>query len=72
MEKFEELCNELKKIVTNAWEQIKEILENIDETISEIEKEKCLRSTWYVPKKIIMNHQVMNRKPLVAHIRNSI
>lgn len=68
MEKFEELCNELKKIVTNAWEQIKEILENIDETISEIEKEKCLRST----KKIVRSHQVMIRKPFVAHIRNCI
>ena len=71
------------KDLQDAWEVIteafgglartlKEILCEVFEAIEHIEKEEEFRQSWHVPRNITLNHQVLNRKPLLSNIRNSI
>lgn len=68
--------NDMKKVLdvfSDAVNKMAEIMRNIISNIGEIREriervEKCCNS-WHVPKKIVMNHQVLNRKPLVPHMR---
>lgn len=55
-----------------AWESIKELMGTTLENIKEIDRENVYRSSWHVPKKIIRNHQVIIRKPMVANIRSNL
>lgn len=64
--------SDLKRVVIDAWNHIKEAVNEFIELIHETETEKKHAYNWHVPKNIIKNHQVLDRKPLVANIRNNL
>ena len=75
----EEATKELKTAIDKlviaikeTWSSIVEVLNNLIETREEIEQAKSLRKTWNVPVKMVMHHQVLDRTPLQANIRNCI
>ncbi|RDW21031.1 hypothetical protein CWR48_04255 [Oceanobacillus arenosus] len=64
------------EVIAEAFSELAETLESIFsgvvETIEHIDREEDYRQNWYVPKSITLNHQVLDRKPMLANIRNSI
>lgn len=63
---------ELKQSVFEMWESIVDAFYFLIDVAEEVKQEEKYRETWFVPKKITKNHQVLNRKPLLANIRNAI
>lgn len=64
---------EMKSKAVEIWDALKSTFMAVYEEISlspiEVEKRK---HNWYLPKKIPMTNQVLDRRPMVANIRNSI
>jgi hypothetical protein len=61
-----------------AWEAIKDEFNRIINEMKDIEtqtknnREFIQNHNWYVPKNTFKNHQVLDRKPVMARIRNQI
>lgn len=58
--------------VIDLWNEIKDAFYGVNEIIESIEWDERIRDSWHVPQKITRNHQVIDRKPLFARIRNNI
>lgn len=54
------------------WKDIKRHIENISELIDEMNKEDKHEYNWFVPMKILKNHQVINKRPLIINTRNRL
>lgn len=65
---FAEACRALQKIVKDMREQIKEFMDNHN-TMTDTRPE---RKGWQIPRKIIKDHQVLDRRPMVVYIRGEI
>lgn len=65
---FAEACQTLQKVVKDMREQIKESMDNHN-TTTDIRPE---RKGWRIPRKIIRDHQVLDRRPMVVYIRGEI
>ena len=65
---FAEVCPDLQKVVQNMWDQIEEFIENHDNMICT----RPERKGWRIPRKIIRNHQILDRRPMMIYIRNEI
>lgn len=73
MEKrFYEMFKNLRKAFLRMAEMLKRLFDNVEKAFKNIEREKEHRKTWYVPRKIIMKHQVLNRKPIYTKIRSNL
>lgn len=60
--------------ISDFFKSIRKRIDRLDvkEIIKRIDNEQNMRKSWHSPKNIIMNHQVLNRKPMFSHIRNRI
>lgn len=65
---FVEAWRALQKIVKDTWNQIKEFVNSLDTTADT----RPERKGWRVPRKIIRDHQVLDRRPRVAYARSEI
>ena len=65
---FAEACQTLQKIVKDMREQIKEFTDNHNTTTDT----RPERKGWQIPRKIIRDHQVFDRRPMVVYIRGDI
>lgn len=66
------ICEEFKQFIIEMALEIKKHIKSI---ISFIENKKTKKQhdyNWHVPKVMMKNSQVMNRKPLFANIRNQL
>lgn len=73
MEKrFQEIFKNLRKAFLEMAEMLKRIFDNDEKAFKNIEREKEHRKIWYVPRKIIMEHQVLIRKPIHTKIRSNL
>lgn len=66
-----EQIKQIKQIVAKAWEAIKETIKNIVEYLSE-NRQPLVPKMPLPPIDTTKVSQVMNRKPMVLHIRNNI
>ncbi|WP_067725335.1 hypothetical protein [Oceanobacillus damuensis] len=66
----------IKESLTNALQAMKESFERIFERIEYLRQQehetRHIRHTWNVPKNTCRDSQVMNKKPLVTHIRSNL
>ena len=60
---------DFKNGVIEIWNSIKEAFTVILQPLSETKEHN---HNWYVPRKIVMNHQVLDRMPTVPHMRNRL
>jgi len=65
---FTEAWQTLWKIVRDMWDQIKEFINSLDTTTDT----RPERKGWRVPRKIVRDHQVFDRRPRVAYARSEI
>ena len=65
---FVEAWQALREIVKDAWDHIKEFIDNLNTTTDT----RPERKGWQMPRKIIKDHQVLNRRPMVAYVRSEI
>jgi len=72
MNGYDAMFEEMRQRAIDFWNEIKDTFNEVDEVIERIEWDERMRDSWHVPKNIIKNHQVLNRKPIVSHIRNHI
>ena len=68
---FVEARQTLWEIIRDVWDQIDWIKEFIDDCNTTIGT-RPERKGWRIPRKIIRNHQVLDRRPRVIYIRNEI
>lgn len=67
-ETFAEAWQALQKVVKDMWEQIKEFIDNHNTTTDT----RPERKGWRIPRKIIRDHQVFDKRPRVIYIRSEI
>ena len=65
---FTEAWQTLQKIVKDTWDQIKEFVNSLNTTTDT----RPERKGWRVPRKIVRDHQVFDRRPRVAYARSEI
>lgn len=68
---FAEAWQTLREIIRDLWnyiDRIKKFIDNCNTTI-DIRPE---RKGWQIPRKIIRDHQVFDRRPVMIYIRNEI
>lgn len=70
--KLYEALEGFREAISTMVETMKNLISNTVEAIETIEREQSHRASWYVPKQIVRNHQVLNRKPMLANVRSSI
>lgn len=68
---FAEAQRTLRKIIRDLWNYIDQIKKFIDgnNTTIDIRPE---RKGWRIPRKIIRDHQVLDRRPMMIYIRSEI
>lgn len=72
-ERFKETAIEVWEKVKDIFQEIKRLVRGLmDQLLDHKEVNKCTKQSWYVPKSTVKYSQVMNRKPMVSHIRNNI
>lgn len=69
---FEETIKNIGKALLSAWDSIKRIISNINETQEDIEKKKRYRKSWVVPYDTRRKSQVPKNIVPIVKIRNNI
>jgi len=72
MKEIQEVCEAIAKTLSELAELVENTICSLAEAIEYLEKIEKFRQSWHVPKSITLSHQVLNRKPLISNIRNSI
>ena len=72
VEEVQLMFEKIKTTLVNIWEEIKEIVNNVAEFVERNKNFKKYYYNWQMPKNITMRHQVLDRTPLQANIRNHI
>ncbi len=60
----------IRNILKDVFESIKSL--DVKKIQERIDNEQYMRQSWRVPKNTIKQHQVLNKKPKFARIRNNI
>lgn len=72
---MEKELQELKDALYEAWEEIKKLVNNVIEVVSDVlikRKEEKLKYNWYVPRNTTKQHQVLFRKPMNTNARANL
>ncbi|OLS39126.1 hypothetical protein [Bacillus sp. MRMR6] len=76
LEELLEKCVAAMRTVGEAlkiiWENASEVLEGIKAFFKKKQTEQETKAGWYVPNKIILTSQVLNRKPRMAVARSRL
>ena len=65
---FVEAWQALREIVKDMWDKIKELVNSLNTTTDT----KSERKGWRIPREIIRDHQVLDKRPRVANARSGI
>lgn len=68
----DEVFREMGEVFYQVLNSVKNIVAEVIKNILNRKKKKKYDYNWQVPKNIVMNHQVMDKKPLVANIRSNL
>lgn len=71
-EKFSEAANALKEAFSKFMDFIRDKLEEIKAFFEENQYIQKIKPYYFAPKKIVIRHQVINRKPRMAVARSRL